>query len=216
MTNSHAAAARPVHPAGRVCGQTQSQVWCPATGLESLVDTITSLNSVPTVDKPEMTDSSSAGIVAGTVLRAARLSAGFTQAELAATVDADDAAVAAWEDGTEPLATLPYPVIARLDATLTAAGADPALVHDLTAATWCDLLIEAIASSEDVRCLMADPIAAEQAFAELLTWAVSGNRPTRYRPYAGPGPLLTIDFAVTTRAIRRFLATTLVPSPRAA
>jgi hypothetical protein len=182
------------------------------------VNATTSLNSASVtggmagqIDSP-----SSTGIVAGTVLRAARLSAGLSQADLGAAVDADEFFVARWEDGTEPLATLPYSVVERLEATLTAAGADPAVARDLTAATWCDLVIAAISSSEDVRCLMADPIANEQAFAELLAWAFGGNRPARYRPYAGPGPLLTIDFAIANGAIRQYAATSPVLSPQAA
>jgi transcriptional regulator with XRE-family HTH domain len=217
MTNSSAAEARPAHPAGRPCGAVQGQDWFLVTGSESLVNTIASLNSVPTTDAPQVAQpSSSSGSVAGTVLRAARLSAGLTQSQLAAAVDADERAVTAWEDGAGPLASLPYTLIQRLEGTLVAAGADPALARDLTAATWCDLVIEAITDSEDIRCLMSDPIAAEEAFAELVAWSISGHRPARYRPYAGPGPLLRNDCAFAAIAIQHLGATMPVPSPQAA
>jgi DNA-binding XRE family transcriptional regulator len=180
------------------------------------MNTVTSLNSTsPTRSPAAQQPSSSSGIVAGTVLRAARLSTSLSQSQLAVAVDADEAAVAAWEDGTEPLATLPYAVVERLEATLAAARADSALVRDLTAATWCDLVIEAIANSEDIQCLMSDPIATEQAFAELVSWSIGGDRPDRYSPYVGPGPLIN-DCAITASAIRRLAAPRPMVTTRAA
>jgi len=213
MTNASTSApglpSRQTGPVGSLPGHARR----PSNEPESVVNTIASLNSTPLADWAGLTCSvSPTGIVAGTVLRAARLSAGRTQVQLAAVVDADEASVADWEDGTKPLATLPYAVVARLEAALTAA--DPELVSDLTVATWCDLVIEAITGSEDIRCLMADPIAAEQSFTELMTWAMSGNRPARYCQYVGRGALLRNDLAAAS-AIQQ-IAGSLAPSPRAA
>ena len=129
------------------------------------------------------------GIVAGTVLRAARLSAHLSQIQLAEAVGASEADVAGWEDGTSPLAEIPYPVLGRIESAL-ATVADQDIMADLPAAIWCDLAIAAVAGAEDVSCLLSDPTAAEPAFGELLAWSVGGRRPARYRPYAGPGPLL--------------------------
>jgi transcriptional regulator with XRE-family HTH domain len=127
--------------------------------------------------------------VAGTVLKAARLSARLTQSELGEALGASEAAIAAWEDGTEPLAAVPYPIVESLETALTA-SAEPGLVTDLTAAIWCDLVITAVADTQDIDCLMADPTAAEEAFSELLAWSVNGHRPARYCSFTGPGLLL--------------------------
>lgn len=184
--------------------------------LEFLMNTIASLTSTFAADGPTAESlSSPRGIVAGTVLRAARLSAGLAQGRLAAAIDTDAEAVGAWEDGTEALATLPYPVVERFGSALADAGADPALVADLTTAIWCDLVIEAMTDSKDLGCLMSDPIAAEQAFAELIAWSISGDRPARYSPYVGPGPLI-IDCAFKASAAKGLSAAWPVPSPRAA
>ena len=129
------------------------------------------------------------GIVAGTVLRAARLSAHLSQIQLAEAVGASETDVAEWEDGTSPLAEISYPVLRRIESAL-ASVAEPGIMADLPAAIWCDLAIAAMVSAEDASCLLADPTATESAFGELLAWSVSGRRPARYRPYAGPGPLL--------------------------
>jgi transcriptional regulator with XRE-family HTH domain len=129
------------------------------------------------------------GTVAGTVLRAARLSALLSQIQLAEAVGASETDVAEWEDGTSPLAEISYPVLRRIESAL-ASVAEPGIMADLPAAIWCDLAIAAMVSAEDASCLLSDPTATESAFGELLAWSVSGRRPARYRPYAGPGPLL--------------------------
>jgi transcriptional regulator with XRE-family HTH domain len=152
------------------------------------VNVTASLNSVPAGTEAGPF-ASPPGIVAGTVLRAARLSAHLTQAQFAEVTGVDEANVAAWEDGHEPLAGVPYPVFGRIESVL-AVSAEPGLAADLTVAVWCDLVVTAIAGGQDITCLMADPTAAEPAFGELLTWSAGGQRPARYRPYAGPGPLL--------------------------
>jgi transcriptional regulator with XRE-family HTH domain len=132
------------------------------------------------------------GIVAGTVLRSARLSAGLGQAHLAAAIGADEATVRSWEDGSLPLASAAAPHVERLEKALRDAGAEPDLVADLAAGAWCDLVILAIADSEDVSCLMADPLAAENAFAELLAWSIADQPPLRHRPFAPRGRLLPV------------------------
>jgi transcriptional regulator with XRE-family HTH domain len=155
------------------------------------VMTAATLSSVPTADEAEATRlASPPGIVSGTVLRAARLSAHRTQAQLAAAIGVDEESIAGWEDGTDPLAALDYPILERLEAELAAAAAQADLVKDLNIALWCDLVIEAIAASQDITCLMADPAAAEDAFGEMLAWSATDHRPERYREYAGTGPLL--------------------------
>ena len=124
------------------------------------------------------------GIVAGAVLRAGRLSSGLSEALLAAAVDVDVATIHAWEDGSQPLASVPYPHVERLEAALRTAGAEPQLVADLDAAVWCDLAILALNGDGDMACLLADPVASQEAFRELLAWSLTGHAPDRYRPYA--------------------------------
>jgi DNA-binding XRE family transcriptional regulator len=81
------------------------------------------------------------GAVAGAVLRASRLSAGVSQAVMAARADVTEETIQSWEDGSSPLASVPFAQVETLAAALTATGADPAIVADLHAAAWCDLVI---------------------------------------------------------------------------
>jgi transcriptional regulator with XRE-family HTH domain len=135
--------------------------------------------------------SSRPGIVAGAVLHSARLSAGLNQENLAAMTDVSEETIQAWEEGSSPLASVPLPRVSTLEASLRASGADPNLVVDLGVAAWCDLVILSVAQREDTTCLMADPIAADPVFAELLAWCLTGQVPERHQPYAETGPLLT-------------------------
>jgi DNA-binding transcriptional regulator YiaG len=130
------------------------------------------------------------GSVAGAVLRSARRSAHISQARLAAACGAIEKTVRAWESGSSPLATVPMPQIAALIDALLDAGACRPLTADLTVASWCDLVITAIGAGEDTTCLLADPITADGAFGELMTWCLEGRVPQRYLPYAITGPLV--------------------------
>ena len=95
-----------------------------------------------------------------------------------------------WEAGSEPLASVSSPVIEELAAALRRMGAQPVLVADLFVAAWCDLVLGAIAEGDDASCLLADPLARDNAFSELLAWAMTGQPPARHRPYASAGQLL--------------------------
>lgn len=153
--------------------------------------TTTILNCGQTADvNPAGHQDSPLGAVAGSVLRSARLSARLSQDQLATAVDVSETTIAAWEDGIDPLAEVEYSLAARVETALTAAGADPALVADLTIGAWCDLVLGVISESQDLWCLLADPIAGEAAFGELLAWAADGRRPFRYSSFASSGPLL--------------------------
>jgi transcriptional regulator with XRE-family HTH domain len=149
--------------------------------------------------------SSRPGIVAGAVLRSARLSADLGQESLAAMTGVSEETIRAWEDGSSPLASVPLPRVATLEASLRASGADPNLVVDLGVAAWCDLVILAVAHHEDTACLMADPIAVNPVFAELLAWCLTGHVPERHQPYVETGPLLT-DPALIEQATKTLLS----------
>lgn len=135
------------------------------------------------------------GVVAGTVLRAARLSAGLSQAALATAATVTPGIVRSWENGSRPLASVPMPDVAQLETALRVHGADQQLIADLCAAAWCDLIILAVADHEDPTCLIADPVTSEVPFRELLTWSLTGSVPARYRPYAAEQPLVDPDLA---------------------
>ena len=152
------------------------------------------------------------GIVAGTVLRCARLSAGVSRAELAATMSVKKEMVRAWEEGSSPLASVPLPQVATLETSLRRSGANAHLVADLTAASWCDLIVVAVADHEDITGLMADPITRETAFSQLLTWCLAGPVPHRYLRYADPAPLLT-DPRLTDQAAQTLALTGKVTLP---
>lgn len=131
------------------------------------------------------------GVVAGAVLRAARLSAGMTEATLAIAAGLPIQTIQNWEEGSSLLAAVPLSEVEYLQAALRKSGAQPGLVADFGAAAWCDLVILAMINDEDTTCLMADPISREVAFGELLLWSLAGHIPTRYQPYADPGRLVT-------------------------
>jgi len=117
------------------------------------------------------------------VLRAARLSAGISEARLAIAADLSLKAIRDWEEGSSLLAAVPLPEIERLQAALRQAQADPRLVADFAAAAWCDLVVVAMINDEDTTCLMADPLSRGIAFGELLLWSLAGHIPPRYQPY---------------------------------
>jgi transcriptional regulator with XRE-family HTH domain len=145
------------------------------------------------------------GIVAGAVLRSARMSAGLSREDLAEVLGASVETIRAWEDGSSPLASVPLPHVEMLEASLRASGTDPDLVMDLGVAAWCDLVILAVAQREDTTCLMADPIAVDPAFAELIAWCLTGHVPERHQPYVETGSLLT-DPALIEQATRTLLS----------
>ncbi len=123
------------------------------------------------------------GTVAGSVLRAARLSAGLDPGQLAARAGVNEQTIHSWEKGHEPLASLPVTQLDGLKAALRTAGAHEQLIADLDTAAWCDIILSAIAEHDDLACLLADPLAREAAFGELLGWAISGHTPARYTPF---------------------------------
>jgi hypothetical protein len=140
------------------------------------------------------------GLVAAAVLRAACSSARMSEAFIARASGVSKDTIWSWADGTCALASVAIWQLERLEAALLTAGAEPALVADLSPAAWCDLVLEAIAADEDTRLLLADPVAGTRAFRELLAWTVAGRIPPRYRHYSPPGPLLA-DPVAARRAI---------------
>lgn len=131
------------------------------------------------------------GPVSAAVVRAARLSARADHAAIASKLGITEGSLQDWEQGAKPLSSVPFPLIQKLQAALTHLGAQPLLVADIEVAIWCDLVITAITTGEDTSCLMADPLANQAAFSELLAWSLAGIIPVRYRPYTQPGNLIS-------------------------
>ena len=139
------------------------------------------------------------GIVAAAVLRAASSSARMSEAFIAREAGVSAETLRSWADGTRALASVPIPQMERLEGALLTAGAEPALVADLYAASWCDLVLTAVAAGEDTALLLADPLARTGAFRELLAWAAGGEVPARYSRHA-PHSRLIADPAAARQA----------------
>jgi hypothetical protein len=184
-----AGTARPLVRQRPAAPPSQSQLLDGKIGVP--VSTTTCLSSLTAASDIDVSPAAAplAGVVAGAVLRAARLSARLTPAQLGEAVGVGEPVIGAWEAGCEPLADVAYPILQRLEAELAAAGAGADLVHDLTPAIWCDLVIAAVSDGQDISCLLADPTAAEPEFGELLAWSAGFCPPARYRPCAAPGQL---------------------------
>jgi transcriptional regulator with XRE-family HTH domain len=147
------------------------------------------------------------GTIAGTALRSARLSAHLSEQQLAARAVVQEDTIRRWEAGSRPLDSAPADQLERLEEALRAANADPALVADLWVAAWCDLLIGAIIDGEDTSCLLADPLAAEDALRELLAWAITGQPPERHQPYVPRRRLLPSADERLTAEILKIIGT---------
>ena len=93
------------------------------------------------------------------------------------------------------------PQMEALIAALHDAGACRLLTADLIVTAWCDLIIAAVANSEDVTSLLADPTTTDEAFGQLMAWCLEGHAPPRYRPYAN-GSAIVSEQALIER-IRR-------------
>lgn len=148
-------------------------------------------------------DRVSPGVVAGAVLRAARLSAGASESVLASAAGVTERAIRGWEDGSQALASERYWLVGELERALRAVGSDERLVADLAPAAWCDLLLVALIHRReaDVTGLLADPLARGVAFGELLAWSVAGRVPVRFRPHVADAPLIVLARATLTAAV---------------
>ena len=139
------------------------------------------------------------------MLRAARLSAGLSEAMLASAAGVEEAAIRGWENGSRCLASAPYAQVGQLEAALRAAGSDYRLLADLTPAAWCDLVLLALSGDGDVACLLADPLAGGDTFSELLGWSLAGRVPERFRRYAANRPLSDLPHAALVTAVTTLL-----------
>ena len=134
------------------------------------------------------------GVIAGAVLRAARLSANLARGRLARKLCVRRATVRGWENGTMPLFGLPYGQLHQLAETLNSFGATVGNdLNELLLASQCDMLIISMVSGEE-NYADVPPIGErtpEGAAADaLLRWAAQGAIPTDYVKLAPATPLL--------------------------
>jgi transcriptional regulator with XRE-family HTH domain len=149
------------------------------------------------------------GVIGGAVIAAARRSAGLTRRALARRMAVAPSTARAWETGALPLYCVSYDQLDSLARVVgesgTAAGLDLA---DLVLASQCDLLVAGVLGGfEDYA--EVPPIDDEpdgKAVRGLLRWAMAGDVPDRYRPYARPGPLLALTDVLRFTTLARSLA----------
>jgi hypothetical protein len=160
-----------------------------------------------TDDKPN--DVMPSGAVAGAVLRAARVSARLSTQRFAALLLVAPAAAKGWEQGVQPLATVPGDCMDRIVAVLRDASADEAIVADLHVAAWCDMTIDCVTREPDshlTAAILTDELAWADNFRELLAWALTGTTPASYSRYSTDGPLISAADAALFASGARFLA----------
>jgi len=137
---------------------------------------------------------SAPGVIGGAVIKAARRSAGLSRRNLASAMAVDLATVRDWESGVRPLFCVSYHELCQLAQVLERAGARVGhKVDELVLASQCDLLITGMLRGfEDyAEVPNVNEDVAGDAARSLLRWALIGQVPERYRPYAQMGRLVT-------------------------
>jgi transcriptional regulator with XRE-family HTH domain len=150
------------------------------------------------------------GVIGGAIVRVARKSARMSRRKLARMLTVSPDTVRSWEDGTCALFCVPYADLCRLAAALDQAGAKVRCdVADLALASQCDLLVTGILQGfED--CAEVPPVDENstegKAARNLLSWALAGVLPERYRPFAPAQPLLAAQDLTVFTAVARELS----------
>ena len=149
------------------------------------------------------------GVIGGAIIRAARRSAHLTLRRLAGSLGVERATVRGWENGTSPLFCLPHGQLRQLAAALRDAGAQVGQdLGELLLASQCDLLITGMLRGfEDYA--EVPPIDEESPEADaaraLLSWALTGTVPERFRSYVRATPLISRPDAGRFAALARDL-----------
>jgi transcriptional regulator with XRE-family HTH domain len=136
---------------------------------------------------------SAPGVIGGAVIKAARRSAGLSRQDLARILAVSPRTVRTWENGTRPLFSVRYDRLCQIAGALRNAGASVGQeIDELVVASQCDLLIAGILHGfEDyAEVPPVDNDTGGEAARSLLSWALAGTVPDRYRAYAPTGPLL--------------------------
>jgi len=157
----------------------------------------------------EITVAASApGVIGGAVIKAARRSAGLSRRDLASSMAVVPAVVREWESGIRPLFCVSYHELCQLADALDRDGARLGHeVDELVLASQCDLLITGILRGfEDYAEVppVDEDVAGEDA-RSLLSWALTGQVPDRYRPYVPVGRLLSWNDAYLFAYVARDL-----------
>ena len=150
------------------------------------------------------------GVIGGAIIRAARRSARLSTRRLAQSLGVDLTTVRSWQNGTSPLFCLPHDQLRQLAAALRDAGAQVGKdLGELLLASQCDLLITGMLHGfenyAEVPPIDEDGPQADAARA-LLSWALTGTGPQRFRPYIQAAPLMSrpdvAQFAAMARGLK--------------
>lgn len=114
------------------------------------------------------------GVIAGAVLRDARLSAGLTQEDMAEAVGADVGTVKGWESGRRPLGSVKAGRVAGVRRDLARAGASRSALGLLGTAVDADMFTSSVIAG-DVTELAAEVIT--RPWTQLVARAVAGGSP---------------------------------------
>jgi transcriptional regulator with XRE-family HTH domain len=151
---------------------------------------------------------SAPGVIGGAVIRAARRSASLSEHRLAGMLAVSLSTVRGWENGSRPLFCVRYDQLRRLAEALRQAGAHVGQeTSEIVLASQCDLLIAGILRGfEDyAEVPPVDEDAAGRDARALLRWALTGQPPHRYSPYALTASLLAAPDVSLFTAIARDL-----------
>lgn len=127
------------------------------------------------------------GMIAGSVLRVARESASFTQADMAEAVGADLTTWQSWETGRRPLANMKAGALLNLRRGLLALGSAPHVLRLLDPAMDADRIISATIHSDNTG---RHPLAGwvhTRDTAHMLAWVLNGTDPPALAPRPMPG-----------------------------
>lgn len=121
------------------------------------------------------------GVIAGFVLKTARLTASLTQEALASALDLDVTTVQGWESGRRPLASTGAGELLRLGQYLARSGAPVPTTSNLHEAIYADLILTAGLHHDGNRIdLQSHPLASgvlRRSTVNLLTWPFTGKFP---------------------------------------
>ena len=209
------------HPVQTNRGDSVRSVRLAAAGLvgrlglrdrEGLVPGLTRLPTPAGVQEGEtFLPVSAPGVIGGAIIRAGRKSARMSRRNLASILTVSPGRVRSWEDGICPLFCPPYGRLRGLAAAFEQAGAKLRCgVADLVLASQCDLLITGMQHGfEDYAEVppLDEGSGEGEAARDLLRWALVGNVPERYRPFAPARPLLAAQDLTAFRSVAQQLST---------
>lgn len=132
------------------------------------------------------------GVIGAAVMRSARQSARVPRRTLAEGARVSLRETRAWETGATPLYCVQYRQLREIAAIFERAGASGASLDELVRASQCDLFLAGVLTGTEDYADLPALETGENAHRvrELLRWALVGEPPEPYAPWARPRPLL--------------------------